>query len=300
MSELFRRAWDIRVGTVQIAGEGAGEGAERATLDCAFEVELSTAREPNTAAVKIWNLSPSHRQALERTETLALRIAAGYVDSISILFDGDVRVAQSRRRVEAHRSAQSRLGRLVTLADVVDVITEIEAEDGGRAYRDARVQQSFAAGTPVVSVLRAAVEALGIGEGNLAEIAADPTMSGVGTYSEGTVLSGQAYREVDRIVRSIGLTWSIQAGVLQLRSGREPLQVTAVRLTPSTGLIGSPAADADGYITALSLLHPGLYPGRPVVLESREISGSFAVRRVRYVGDTAGADWQAELTLEAR
>ena len=79
MSELFRRYWDIRVGTVRVSGEGAGGGSERATLDCAFEVEKSTAREPNTASVKIWNLSPSHRRALEQTSTLALRIDAGYV-----------------------------------------------------------------------------------------------------------------------------------------------------------------------------------------------------------------------------
>ena len=56
MSDLFRRAWDIRAGTVRIAGEGAGAGVERATLDASFEIEKSTEREPNTASVKIWIL----------------------------------------------------------------------------------------------------------------------------------------------------------------------------------------------------------------------------------------------------
>jgi len=300
MADLFRRTWAIQVGDIRIAGTGAGGGASTDSLDAAFEINKTTQREPNTASVKIWNLSRSHRQALESTDTLPLRVEAGYVDHSGVLFDGDVRVAASRSRAAGHRSRQSRMGSLGAVSDVVDIVTEIEAEDGGTAYRDARVQRSFGDDTPVATVLRAAVDAMGIGHGNLNELAADPTMGDISTYSEGTVLSGQAHREVDRIVRSIGLRWSVQSGVLQLKRGRAPLQLTAVRLTPSTGLVGSPAPDADGYVEAVALLNPGLYPGRPVVLESRDVSGSYGVRRAIYTGDTAGADWYVTLTLEAR
>ena len=300
MAELARRYWAITVGSVRVSGMGALGGAASESLDVAFEVTKSIQREPNTASVKIWNLSPSHRRALEAADTLALRVEAGYVGRSGILFDGDVRVAASRRRAAEHRQRQSRLGSLAVTGDVVDVITEIEAEDGGNSWRDARVNRSFGPGTPVSSVLAAAVDAMGIGRGNLAELGADPTLSGVGTYTEGTVLSGQAHREVDRIVRGIGLRWSIQNGNLQLQRGRAPLAVEAVRLSPETGLIGSPAPDADGYVEAVSLLNSGLYPGRPVVLESRDISGSYSVRRVTYQGDTAGPDWYAETVLQER
>lgn len=300
MAELFRRTWAISIGALRIAGEGAGGGAERASLDCVFEVEKSTSREPNTAHLQIYNLSRSHRRALEQASSLALRIEAGYVDNHGVIFDGDVRVAASRRRAQEHRPAQSRLGRVGSVGDTVDVTTEIEAEDGGTAWRTATVQRSFSPGAPVAAVLRACVDAMGVGRGNLSELGVDVTLGDVGTYAEGTVLSGPAHRELDRIVRSVGLTWSVQAGNLQLKRAGQALATTAVRLAPETGLIGSPAPDADGYVECVSLLDPGLYPGRPVVLESREVSGSFSVKRVRYQGDTSGGDWYAQSTLEER
>jgi len=36
------------------------------------------------------------------------------------------------------------------------------------------------------------------------------------------------------------------------------------------------------------------------VLVSRDVSGSYQVRKVRDAGDTAGTEWYSELTLEAR
>ena len=300
MPDLFHRVWDLQVGTIRIAGEGAGEGGERASLDCAFEVQRSVAREPNTASVKIWNLSPSHRRALDSSASLALRVSAGYRDAIGSLFDGDVRVAESHRRRRLHRSAVSAHGALRGTRDIVDVITEIEAEDGGTAWRTATVQRSFVAGTPVTTVLAAAVDAMGIGRGNLAELSADATLRGIDAYSEGTVLSGQAHHEVDRIVRGLGLTWSVQSGGLQLKRAGQPMATMAVVLSPSTGLVSSPSIDADGYVTAVSLLNPSLYPGRPVDLRSESVSGSYQVRRQTDTGDTAGDDWYSEVTLEER
>lgn len=299
MPELFRRAWAIQVGTIRVSGEGAGGGGERASLDCSFEIEKSTRREPNTAAVKVWNLSQEHRAALRQTRNVALRVEAGYVGHVSTLFDGDVRVAQSAPGVERRRKADKT--RLRSIKDATDWVTEIEAEDGGTAYRTATVQQSFGRNTPVATVLRAAVTAMGIGEGNLRELGADPELAGsVGVYENGTVLSGVAHRELDRIVRSVGLRWSVQNGVLQLKRGRQALATRAVMLNKETGLIGSPTLDADGFVEATSLLNGALYPGRPVVLESRELSGSFQVRRVRHVGDTSVSDWYSETILEAR
>ena len=288
----------MSVGPVRISGEGAGGGVERASLDCSFEVTKSTKREPNTATCKIWNLSPEHRRQLDRTSRLALTIEAGYVDSTSLLFSGDVRVAQSGPGVERRRKADKTKMRGVR--DSVDIVTEIEAEDGGNSYRTATVQRSFARGTPVTAVLRAAVEAMGIGEGNLYELGLDASLGDVGMYENGTVLAGQAHREVDRIVRSCGLTWSVQNGALQLKRGRNALATSAVRLSPSTGLVGSPSMDADGFVEAVSLLNGSLYPGRPVVLASRDIEGSFQVKRVRHAGETTGQEWYSHTVLKAR
>ena len=298
----FRRAWAVTVGGLRIEGVGAGGGAEQAGLDCSFEVAKSTRREPNTLTLKIWNLAPQQRRQIESGSTLGVRVEAGYVGDVSTLFDGDVRVAQSRARRVAHRSVSSRLGTVGQTREDVDIITEIEAEDGGTAWRTATVQRAYPPRTPVATVLRDAVRAMGIGAGNLDDLGRTVGLAGgdVRTYAEGTALSGLAHREVDRIVRSCGLSWSVQSGVLQLRRGREALATTAVVLSPTTGLAGSPAPDAEGYVNALSLMNGGLYPGRPVVLRSREVEGSYQVRRVEHTGDTAGGDWYSAVTLEAR
>jgi len=290
LPEQFKRRWEIRVGTTRISGQSAGDGEAQQSLDCSFEIEKSTEREPNSCSLTIINLSPSNRSALDDAATFPVRVSAGYPDMVSMLFDGDVRTASSRRRPRG----------VTNRAENVDVLTEIEAEDGGQRWRNATVQRSYAPGVPVATVLRDTITALGIGEGNLNDVGTVGLNGEVATFTQGTTLSGQAHREVDRIVRSLGLRWSIQNGALQLRGGTTPITTTAIRLSPTTGLIGSPAPDADGTVTAVALLNGGLYPGRPVVLESRETSGSYAVKRVRHVGDTAAQDWQSELTLEAR
>jgi hypothetical protein len=300
--DLFRRQWAVTVGSIRVEGLGAGDGLERAGLDVSFEVESSTSREPNTCSVKIYNLAPDHRRALASAAVLPIRVEAGYAESVTTLFDGDVRVAESRVRAASHRKAQSRLGALAQTVDLVDIVTEVEAEDGGRAWRTATVLRSFARGTPVSSVLDACVAALGVGRGNLDEFDAEAALNGgdVRTYGEGTVLAGDARREVDRIVRSCGLTWSVQGGAFQLMRAGRALATRATLLNSGTGLVGSPAVDAEGYVTATSLLNGNLYPGRPVVLQAREIEGSYKVKKVRHVGETFGVDWSSEVTLEAR
>lgn len=283
MPELYRRAWALEVGSLRIDGRRPDQ---LRPLDVSFEVEKSTKREPNTFSASIRNLAPEHRAELEGASSIRVSLEAGYEDLISTIFEGDLRDGRSKK------AAKRRV-------DNVDVITELEGEDGGSSYRTATVQRSFAAGTSVSTVLEAAVDALGVGPGNLRELGAAVELeAGGGTYPEGTVLSGQAHREVDRIVRSVGLTWSVQNGNLILRRRNQPVEATAYHLTPRSGLIGSPSKDNEGLISAVALLIPELYPGRRVVLDSQELDAQTYVDRVKYVGDTAGNDWYAELELK--
>ena len=281
---LFRRTWDVQVGSLRFAGD-----SQTHTLDLSFDIVKDITRAPNTARVVVYNLSPDHRRQLEETPTLRLIVAAGYEDGITTLFSGDVHVAESRRR---RRPSKKREG-LTIAQESCDVQTTIEALDGGQSYADATIEQSFGAWTSLPDVMRACVRVMGIGEGNLASAGVPTTL-----YAEGTVLSGRAWRELDRLVRSAGLTWSVQDGALQLLRGSTPLRQTAIRLTSSTGLIGSPAVDVDRTVSCTALLISGLTPGRQIVLESAQVSGSYRIKKVNYRGDTAGSDWYANLVLE--
>jgi hypothetical protein len=145
---------------------------------------------------------------------------------------------------------------------------------------------------------------MGIGRGNLSQIGSSATLdSGGSIFSDGYTLDGVAWRELDKLCRSASLRWSVQNGNLQLRATNQPAETTAIRLTPSSGLVGSPKRGkkerGNRYIiNAQALLIPGLYPGRVVQIESKEVEGAYLCRRVNYKGETTGQSWYADLELQ--
>lgn len=273
---LFGREYRLTLGTSEISG-----------LDIDFEVSKSTKREPNKAKITVYNLAKEHRRGLESGENIRVKLEAGYRDpGPSLLFLGDIRAAASPRglRVSSELSGP-------------DVGTTIEADDGGRSYLSARVSRSFPPGTRPGPVLRYLASALGLGLGNIPDFETRPLEGAGNSFEGGTVLSGSAYQEMDGIIRSLGLRWSIQNGIVQIQERGRPIQSSAVVLSPSSGLIGSPVKDHTGKVKAVGLIQPGLDPGRAIVLESSEVSGSYEVVAVQYVGAIPGNDWYAKLDL---
>jgi len=270
MANLFKRAWKVSIDTIQTDAH-----------DIAFEITKTKKRQPNTCVLSIWNLSEAQRKQLEALSIpsktaagkavagrgkIAVQIEAGYVGNTSLLFRGDLRTA-------------------VTVRDGADLVTTIEGDDGGRDVLLARVSRSFPAGTPVRSVLRALVDALGIGAGNLDSF--QYTTRGGATFSTGTVLSGKADELLTRILHACGMTWSVQNGNLQVLQAGRGLNTSAVLLTPSTGLVGSPSSSPEGYVEAVCLIVPGVYPGSRIKIDCPTLKGVYTVHNVTTVGDTA-------------
>lgn len=269
MARLFGREWYLSVGSLDLTD-----------LDLAFKVTRSVRREPNLAEIRIWNLSPETRAAIDRDQIVVLR--AGYEDPPT-LFRGEIRDVRTERDGQA------------------DFVTVVQARDGGRAYNDARMSRAYAPGTPALRVLRDAVAALEIGEGNLADFASAYALrTGSDGFADGYVAAGPARRVLDALARGAGLRWSVQNGALQLMEQGRPLQRRAVVLAADSGLVESPTWNEGRRrrtVTAKSLIQPGIEPGRIVVLESALITGDFEVRAIEYVGDTRGNDWIATMEL---
>jgi hypothetical protein len=281
MTDLFDRAWSVQIGTVRISSD---QGVD--TLAVRFEVVKSTRREPNTCNIQMANLTPQRRTELQELERPQIQIDAGYVGLTDTIFVGDARDIWSQR-------------------DGTEVWTIAEAEDGGTSYRTATIQQALGNSITVARVIEICAEAMGVGIGNARTVAADAELpSGANQYAQGTVLSGRAHRVLDRVCRSASLRWSVQNGVLQLRNVGQPAEERSIRLSPGSGLLGSPTRGKRDNrtrrvtVTAKAQLIPGLYPGRVVVLDSSEVQGGWQIKRVRYTGDTAGQDWLADLELE--
>lgn len=266
-SDLWIRKAILTVDTLQIDA-----------LDIAFTVKKDLKAKPNTADIKVYNLSADHRSQLAQLVTAPVQLEVGYQKATSVIFIGDLRTSLPSDWTGS------------------DVVTTITSGDGAKKHKTARINVSHAKGAKSTDVLNSLVQALGVAPGNSAKAISAIGSSGVGDcFSLGTVLCGSAAREMSRVCRSVGYTWSIQNGALQMLPLKAALAGTAVSVTPQTGLIGSPSVDKDGIISCKTLILPDLFPGRLMVLTSNEFSGQFTITETTHTGETKGQNWYCEI-----
>lgn len=278
MTELFRREVSLNIGGTLIRTRLGADRQAAPILKLAFKVVRSTKKEPNTAEISIHNLSPDNRVAFQ-TKDIEAELDAGYIDNVSQIFKGRLDFAENKLS-----------GR--------DWITTLQTTDSGKPFRAARINTSIKGPAQIGDVLRAAGDALGINVGNIAEKIQSGSIRGALTeFTNGIVLSGKAEQVFDKVVKSMGYSWSIQDGQLQILGPAETVGADAVLLTPGTGLIGTPEAGEKGFVKARSLLQPDLIPGRKVKIESKndDVNGFFRAEKCVFVGDTWGNDWYVDV-----
>jgi hypothetical protein len=286
----FLRSSTVTVGTTQIQNIGLQLG-----LRVQFSVKRTLKpKEPNTADLKVWGLSPTTRAALaqgaQKTTIIAappagipgvqgapvsvipVQIDAGFIGATSTLFLGEMRSAQS-------------------VTDGPEIVTELNTGDGDTALALQRMNATFLAGTTPEKVVRQVLAQMGIGAGNLA--AALPVFARAqGTlFVRGLVMKGSAAQALIDICASVGLEFSVQNGAAQFLPLGQPLAGQAYKLSSNSGLIGSPTVDTSGICSFVSFLLPGLNPGAPVVIDSEFVQGTYRILSAEYVGDTAGNEW---------
>lgn len=278
--DLFSRRYSLTVGDLKISGlKGAG-------LQIAFRVSKSTKKDPNTAEIKINNLSGESRARLQGKGQPVI-LAVGYGDQESVIFSGD-----SRTILHARTGATW--------------LTSIKSGDGEKAFALNKIHKSYAAGTPVSQVLRDAVGALAVNAGNLESALAKTPRKGLTTFGRGYTASGDAASVVASLAKSLGLNMSIQNGALQFLDSAGTAPGQAVLLAPDTGLIGSPdfsSPDTEKKgqglkLKAKSLLQPEIVCGGQVEIRAASVKGFFRVDHLEHSGDFRGSEWYT--TLEAK
>lgn len=274
MSELFRRAWRVQVGSLDVSN-----------LAIRFKAKRTLAQRAGTLDLEIRNLSPEHRREIQTARRFRtfVEVQAGYVGGMSLIFRGDLRKAVPAR-------------------EGTDWLVKVTAGDGEHALRSARVSRSFAPGTTVQMVVQHIAEAMGVGVGNAATALRNASLGTAGLLGdampEGTVLHGSAAAELTRLCESARKTWSIQDGNLQILDLGGALSRTAILLSPDTGMVGTPEVVNRRVITVKALLQPGLVPGQQVVVQSDALlsTAPWRITEADYSGDTHGVDWYATLT----
>lgn len=266
---LFGRAATLTVGPLELTG-----------LDFQFKVKKTLKPEPNTAEIKIANLSESHRKQLEEMKKVPVRLEAGYEGNLSQIYLGE-------------------LGNVWTKIEGNTSNTELSSGDA-KEIATSKLHVSIGPGTTPATALQQIAKALGAGLGNLASAQSALARRGVASFwGKGGVISGNVQRELTDFCRSAGLEWSIQDGNLQILDIGKPLTDTkAILLSPETGLLGSPAIDKKKHITANCLMIPGLRPGVKVAFSSVNVRGGYRVIETEYQGDTAGKDWGVKIVAE--
>jgi len=278
--ELFQRAFELNLGGVKIAAATtAGQSTDM--LKCVFSVEASLSKSPNTAEITVYNLAEATRARLSEDD-LEVELEAGYIGLSNLIFKG---------KLEAG----------VSVKDGPDWVTTFQTTDGGKEGRKARINYSVKK-TSVTDAFKRAAGALGVGLGNsLSKINEGNIRGALSGFSNGLVMSGPARKEIDRLTKTLGYSWSIQNGQLQLLGPGDAIDPgDAIVLDSDRGLIGSPQAGDKGIIEARALLNPHLTPGRVVALSSLQTSGFFRIEKTTYSGDTRGQDWYADLELKPR
>lgn len=322
---LFRRDWRVTVGGSNATGNTE---LDVSNLDIEFHILRTLKKTPNKASITVWNLSEDHRaQVLKRNQPagatgrlqgVPVKVSAGYVGNVPLLMNCDLMQAGSVR-------------------DGTNWKTIIAGDDGGRPFRESRVNITFTAGQLVGDMIKQVAEQMGVGKGN-ADKWASAAIRGIGNkLPKSMTVSGNGASEFNRLLSSctiqdssgtpVPLTWSIQNGALQILPAGTPLDTQAIKISPSTGLIGSPEPGIDstvqlgnpqnqaagaqqksatppkpkdpGIVKIRTLMIPGMEPGRKITLESDAYNGSYMLTECEYRGQTFGRDWYIDSVARA-
>lgn len=299
MSYRFDRTYKLVIGK---KGQDKNAIVIEPPIRISFDIQKDIKSEPNENLIKIYNLAPQTRQAVEKQD-LRCVLYAGYTEenNTTLLASGDIATAYSYR-------------------DGADWVTELFALDGLVEIRDTAVSLGYASGVNSTLILNDIATKMGL------KLVASNTLS-ERKWANGFSFYGAARKALDKIVAGTGLEWSVQNGELQVVNKGKPTKRQGVVLAVDSGLIGSPertreaargkSADSedqkqanrkrtslsnqaqDGW-NVKSLIVPQINPADKVKLESVSISGWFRAETVKHTGDSHSGDWITEMHLVER
>lgn len=256
---FFFRSWALTIEDPN----SPGTGHRYDSLRVVFKIEKTSEFASNKAKIEVYNLSQSSRRSFQK-KGLQIRLDAGYVGLMDILYIGDVT-----------RSTSKRSG--------PEIITSFECGDSEKEIEQTHFEKSYGAGTPYVQVVKDIAMAMGVSIGALTTF---PTLN----FNTGVTFSRTCRDALEELLKGQGLEASVQNGVLQIIPIGSHTGDEAIVLNSETGLIGVPSNKDDG-VEFDALLNTRIVPGRPVLIQSGTINGIHKVRKAVFEGDSHGEKW---------
>ena len=268
-------------------------GFEIIDLRINFKIEKSLVGYPNLGNIKIYNLSESSRNNIEK-KGLHVQLYAGYEDnSIPLLFSGNLR-------------------NVVHLKIGPDWVSEIFAHDGGTAWNTSTINKTLPAGSTNFNIFNELVGQMeGISKGVTEGL--QNCLSGKRSLLRELQLSGNIKDWLDKIATDCGFEYSINDGVIETTPTGFPLSdVPPVVINQGSGMIGSPERTEVG-INVSHLLLPELKLARTIKVESisekinvgnlffRKIppirnKGIYRIDKLTHTGDTHDNPWLTQIS----
>jgi hypothetical protein len=230
-----------------LVGRSGGAATELSELRCVFKISRGDLQTPNSARVRVYNVSENTKQRIEK-EFTRIVVQGGYEGNFGILFDGSI------KQVRRGRESQT------------DTYLDITAADGDSAYNFAVVNTTLAAGSTPADHVAAACTAMnpyGVTQGYTLELPKNP-------LPRGKVMFGMARDFMRWTARTQQAVWSIQDGkaILVPETSYMPGDIPVI--TAETGMVGMPVQSQNG-ITIKMLLNPSVRIGRLIHIDNASV-----------------------------
>lgn len=230
-----------------IIGRDGGAARELADLRVVFKVQRGDLQTPNSARIRVYNVSETTRQQIEKEFTRVV-LQGGYQGNFGIIFDGNI------KQVRRGRESQT------------DTYLDITAADGDSAYNFAVVNTTLAAGSTSADHVAAAVAAMnpfGVTQGYV------PTLS-TNALPRGKVMFGMARDFMRSVAKSNQTVWSIQDGKAIMVPETSYMPGDIPEITSGTGMVGLPEQTQNG-ITVKMLLNPNVKISQLIKIDNASV-----------------------------
>ena len=279
--EQFNRVCIVQMGTVQVQG-----------LRTQFKVTKNNDEAPNTAEITVWNLAETTRAAIlafaNSVGNVPVIVQAGYGTPLGaqVIFAGDTL---------PYGLSITRNG--------PDWLMTFKAGDGLSSYRSDRISLKAPPGMSAQALVQQIMgQFKGIHTKDAAAKIGAMLKGGVQTFAKGTVFTGGAMQELNRLLKSYNVRATCQDGKLDVAPiGGYVAGASVPSLSSATGLLGSPQPGKDHFIKFKCWLRPEIKVGRQVFVTagSRPKTTILTVHKIEHTGDTRGVPWYTEVEGEA-
>jgi hypothetical protein len=254
-------------------------GDELLDLRVGFSVEKEmTDDSTSKASIKLYNLSPMHRQLVEtQAKNQRVRLSVGYGGQNKLLCDQAVNYADT-----------ARVG--------ADIITTLEMWGGQEGRSTVFAAISGAVNDyQILQVVLNAFNNYGFCRGHISDsVIAKLKANTHRGFSE----SGTASKFMGMITKRAGLRWNTHNKQINIFDKDEYEDAEMVLLNKDTGMLGVPSKmQQSGGYKLRALLNAELTPGKMVRVQSSlfPIHGDLKIIKSAFTGDSLEGDWYVDL-----